>query len=181
MTLELNVEEGFQEIMRRLEQIKERPLLVAVYGWPRSGKSTLIERIRKYFFDKGEKYVYDGAGKPDEHVFRCVRDYNPEFYDMVRQGSAQNLVQVHDSREKSREAIDAEYPQDYSPRETSVFLFHCAWDRISGNRDHEDPHVLVERIANKKMHLNVYVYNPMKVNRQNIKGDYDLIICNPHS
>ena len=59
-----------------------------------------------------------------------------------------------------------------------IYLFHFAWERYT---DHpsllmkDDP----ERILERKMHLNIGIFNP-NLDKQ-IKGDYDLIISNINS
>lgn len=144
MTEELSLDDGINQAIRVLEKVSERPLLVAVYGWPNSGKSYLIDRIADHFEGKGVE-VYRGSGGPQASTFETLRDL-PEA---VRE----------------------------------LLLFHCGWNRLTGRlertRGYEDPNVLAERIAHRKIHLNIGIYNP-RFDKE-IEGDYDFIISNPDS
>jgi hypothetical protein len=60
-----------------------------------------------------------------------------------------------------------------------VIMFHCAWERIGKTFDNQDPNFLAKDILNRKINLNVGIYNPSIYRAPN--GEYDLIISNPKS
>lgn len=66
-------------------------------------------------------------------------------------------------------------PGDYG----EIKLFHCGWDRSSYSSQHEDPNVLADEILNRKLDLNIGIYNPHMYDK--LTGDYDLLISNPDS
>lgn len=150
MAKELNLEDGIQEAIRAISNVDERPILVAVYGWPDSGKSYLISKLKEHFEAKGLSVTGAGGG-PLPSTFERLRDYLDCFADLV--------------------------------------LFHCGWNRtpkaiekILGDfseRAREDPNILAERIANRKVNLNIGMYNPRFYPKPD--GEYDLIMSNPDS
>ncbi|MBI2576203.1 hypothetical protein HYV84_03245 [Candidatus Woesearchaeota archaeon] len=81
MALELSLEEGVQESIRILEGVRERPILVAVYGWRDSGKSHIISRLADYFESKGMS-AGRGEGGPSPSTFMTLRD-TPQFLNQV--------------------------------------------------------------------------------------------------
>ena len=70
---------------------------------------------------------------------------------------------------------------DWPERRKIIYLFHCAWMHYKDQRflPEEDPTLLARRIAGKKIHLNIGIYNPHLVRK--LDGDYDLLIENPES
>ncbi len=71
-TRELNFEEGLSEIVRTLEVVEERPVLVAVYGWPGSGKSFLIDKLAEQFEARG-LYAANNGGAPSPETFENIQ------------------------------------------------------------------------------------------------------------
>ena len=142
MAKELCLEEGVNEAIGIFERVSERPILVAVYGWPDSGKSYLIDRLGDYFKSKGMSAARSGGG-PTLDTFELLR-CEPEYLREVQ-------------------------------------LFHCGWTRVGKGslRDYEDPNVLAQVVANRRVHLNIGMYNPAFY--QKPTGEYDLIISNPGS
>ena len=142
MTKILSLEEGVQEVITRIKAVEEKPILVAIYGWPNSGKSYLISQVGNYFKDNGLLMAkFSGAASP--YTFERM---------------------------------------SWPVRDEMLYLFHCAWERKTyfpaWTRD-EDPDVLAERIAGKKVHLNTAIFNPGMYEIP--EGDYDFIISNPNS
>lgn len=72
MVVELSLEEGVNEAIRTLENISERPILVAVYGQLDSGKSYVIDRIGNYF-DSKNLSVARRTGAPDIDDFERIK------------------------------------------------------------------------------------------------------------
>jgi hypothetical protein len=66
----LTLEEGIQEIITRVGVIKERPVLVAIYGTPNSGKSHLINKLGGYFADNGQNVGRFHGAAPEETFAR---------------------------------------------------------------------------------------------------------------
>lgn len=66
-----------------------------------------------------------------------------------------------------------------------VLIFHCGWPRLSQNPHYQkafadrDPNIMAQKIANKKVHLNIGIYNPKMARYPN--GEYDFVISNPDS
>lgn len=50
-------DEGFEEILRRIDETKERPFLISIHGPPESGKTTLSQRVLEQMKRKGEQWV----------------------------------------------------------------------------------------------------------------------------
>ncbi|MDO8508254.1 MAG: hypothetical protein Q7S27_01065 [Nanoarchaeota archaeon] len=142
---EYNFQQGLEESLRIIENVKARPKLVAVYGWPNSGKSYLINAIGKCLEERGVE-VYKGSGSLREEFYEGIRDRPHSFKD--------------------------------------VLLIHCAWDRkiifVPGLRrvvfEDEDPNELSNRILNRKVDLNIGIYNPNHFLK--LEGEYDFIIKN---
>lgn len=74
---EMGFEEGVEEIVKRLSDRKERPLLVAVYGWPNSGKNHLIEKVTERL-ERSGLVVSGESGGPSPVTFEMLRKYG--FY-----------------------------------------------------------------------------------------------------
>ena len=72
-TKKLNFEDGLVEIVRTLEGVEERPVLVAIYGWPGVGKSYLIERIAEQFEARG-LYAANQGGAPTPDTFENIKN-----------------------------------------------------------------------------------------------------------
>lgn len=70
-TTELSFEEGLAEIVGTLEVVEERPILVAVYGWPGSGKSYLIDKLAEQFEARG-LYAANNGGAPSPETFENI-------------------------------------------------------------------------------------------------------------
>jgi hypothetical protein len=151
MTKELSLEEGIEEFTRLVDGIAERPILVAVYGWPDNGKS--------YFISK----AYNRLNKRNGLAF-LGSESAP---------SAQSFEDMADSPERFKNVL---------------WLFHCAWERWIGElegggwipfSDEHDPNMFAERIMNRKININICMYNPHM--RRKPAGNYDIIISNPLS
>jgi len=71
MAVELSLEEGVNEAIRILETVNERPILVAVYGQPDSGKSYVIDGLGNYF-DSKNLSVARRTGAPDIDDFERI-------------------------------------------------------------------------------------------------------------
>ncbi|MFH1682367.1 MAG: hypothetical protein ABIA37_01085 [Candidatus Woesearchaeota archaeon] len=69
----LYFEEGLEEAIERIESIEERPILVAVYGWPDSGKSYLINKLGDCFAQRGLE-VARSSGGPYKDTFYILRE-----------------------------------------------------------------------------------------------------------
>lgn len=75
---ELTFQEGLEESKGVIESVEERPILVAIYGRPNSGKTYLIHKLRDYFKQKGlEAGAYGGAPRASD--FEHIRD-NPGWF-----------------------------------------------------------------------------------------------------
>ncbi len=146
MTRNLDLEQGIKEAIELIKSVYEKPILAAVYGWPDSGKTYLIDRLSDYFEREGLK-VSRGGGGPHDSTFETLRDC-PECL-------------------------------------SDILFFHCGWVRDNNNqcwldaRAHEDPNILAETIAGRKVNLNIGIYNPLSYREP--LGDYDLVISNPGS
>jgi hypothetical protein len=75
----LTLEEGLQEAIMRIDSFKERPILVAVYGW--DGKSYFINLLEKHFREKGFR-AHGSDGAPNMFEFFNLRDNPQQFPDM---------------------------------------------------------------------------------------------------
>jgi hypothetical protein len=69
----LNLEDGIQEIFKAVDEIRERPILIAIYGWPNSGKSYLMKRIGRECFDKKGFSVVFYEGVPYGDIFKDIQ------------------------------------------------------------------------------------------------------------
>lgn len=69
---ELTLEDGVREAIRLIEQVREHPVLVAIYGWPGSGKSYLMDEMVKYFKPKG-RTISKYTGKVQSSTFEYLR------------------------------------------------------------------------------------------------------------
>ncbi|MBU2104551.1 MAG: hypothetical protein KKF67_02130 [Nanoarchaeota archaeon] len=77
MSIELSLRKGTQRAIRKIKSIKEKPILVAIYGWPNSGKSYLIDRFARYFEERGLS-VGRSTGGPHPSTFERLRDLGSE-------------------------------------------------------------------------------------------------------
>lgn len=68
-TATFNLEDGVKEAIGRLEAVAERPVLAAIYGYPHSGKSYLINKLADYFDQEGEVQACRFAGSPRVESF----------------------------------------------------------------------------------------------------------------
>lgn len=68
----LNLEEGIEKSIDLLKNTKAKPILIAVYGWPNSGKSFFINKLGNYFESKGLR-VYKGSAGPRESTFFTIK------------------------------------------------------------------------------------------------------------
>ena len=73
MSMELNLKEGFHRTIGKVETIKERPILISVYGWPNSGKSYFIDQLADYLEENGLSTCGCGGG-PKPYSFESLRD-----------------------------------------------------------------------------------------------------------
>ncbi len=139
----VSLEEGVQLAIKKLEPVTERPLLVAVYGWPNGGKSYLIGELADHFERQGIPTAR-GSCAPVLSSFEMIKNVLPVF-------------------------------------QNQIIFYHCGWDRTEegGRCDNEDPNVLARAIANKRIHLNIGVYNPEFCN--GLRGAYDILIANNKS
>lgn len=77
MRREFSFKDGVAEIIRKIEISKNDFVLVAVYGWPHSGKSYLIKTISRYY--NGGKSVAGYEGSPNKRLFEQIRDSERMF------------------------------------------------------------------------------------------------------
>jgi hypothetical protein len=121
---DLTLVEGSERVERLFERRKRRPVIIAVYGIPNSGKSFFIESAARKLMEKGIS-VDPRGGSPRARDFECIKD-NPN-------------------------------------KAFEVYLHHCGWLRSPKPPydllPHEDPNVLCETILNRKVDLNIAVYN----------------------
>ncbi|MFH1682431.1 MAG: GTPase, partial [Candidatus Woesearchaeota archaeon] len=76
MKRELTLEEGIKESLRVIGSAKTHPILVAIYGWPNSGKSYLINKLAESAISTGlEAAKYTGAPRPC--IFETIQE-SPE-------------------------------------------------------------------------------------------------------
>ncbi len=68
----LNFQEGLREAIERIENMNSAPKLVAVYGWPHSGKSHFISGVGDHFKAKRIE-VSKGASAPRPSVFEMIK------------------------------------------------------------------------------------------------------------
>ncbi len=147
--IECSLEEGIRESTARIKDITDIPKLIAVYGWPNSGKSYFINRIAD-ILEKIELECYRGSGSLNSRTFEDLKA-NPLSF-------------------------------------KQVLFIHCAWDRIirrleNGNihvaQAHEDPNELAKNILERKVNLNIGIYNPKLYSK--LSGLYDILINNENS
>ena len=138
---EFSLEEGAKEIVRRLKDVTERPILICIYGRGGSGKSHLIKELQQHFEKMGLKVIGYMSNPDPAHFEKKIFLENKGI------------------------TID-------------VFMFHCSWNFMTP-QDPEDPNYLAQSILNRKINLNVGIYNP----KLGVKpeGEFDLIISNPDS
>ncbi len=74
MAAEMNLEDGIEELIERIGS-KESPVLVAVYGWPNSGKSYLMSKIKERLEKEGWDIGYT-SGAPSEETFNLIKEYS---------------------------------------------------------------------------------------------------------
>ena len=74
---QVNLQQGIQRAIQIIERVDERPIMVAVYGWPNSGKSFLINTLGDYFEPRGIETARYGCG-PHRETFEEARD-RPRF------------------------------------------------------------------------------------------------------
>lgn len=70
----LDFEEGVREMVKRVLETKQRPVLIAVYGWPNSGKTKLIEEVIALLENAGLT-VSNGEGALSPLTFDMLRQY----------------------------------------------------------------------------------------------------------
>ncbi len=76
---ELDLEAGIREAIRCLESTERRPLLVALYGWPDSGKSYVMGRLKAYFIAQ-KMYVASAQGAPKRLQFEDMHRLPMDLY-----------------------------------------------------------------------------------------------------
>jgi hypothetical protein len=69
--------------------------------------------------------------------------------------------------------------RDHPEVDDAIYFFHCGWDRYKDLFCEEDPNFLADGILDRKLDLNIGVYNPSHTGP--LRGDYDFIIRNPGS
>jgi len=78
----LSLEDGIKEAIRQIDAVENTPRLVAVYGYPDSGKSYLIHKVADFYKEKGQ-VVLRGSCSPSETSFEMIRDYPEEHKDEI--------------------------------------------------------------------------------------------------
>jgi len=80
MTIEYTLNEGLERCIWVIENTKENPILVAVYGWPKSGKSYFINRLKAYFESINiDTLAHEGA--PEVYTFEVIKERVKHFSD----------------------------------------------------------------------------------------------------
>jgi len=74
LTSEMGFADGVKEIVRRIMETKERPLFIGVYGWPNSGKSHLMEEVKRQLNERGIDAGGAGAA-PHAEEFEQYREW----------------------------------------------------------------------------------------------------------
>lgn len=70
---QLNFERGLTKAVGTLENIRRRPILAAVYGWPGNGKSYLIDKIAEHFRKRNFDVANYGVA-PSKQTFQGIKD-----------------------------------------------------------------------------------------------------------
>ena len=150
-TPHFNFDDGVQEIIKLVRKAPaDKMIFIAVYGHSGGGKTYLIEKLKKEF------------NKVDMVVNGCGSAPHASDFEIIKR-SASPSSSFPDSGPKKR-----------------VLIFHCAWDRLPKFGEHEDPNVLAEKILNRKINLNIGIYNPRYALHRLI-GEYDLVIRNENA
>ncbi|NYZ77542.1 hypothetical protein H0O02_04495 [Candidatus Micrarchaeota archaeon] len=157
--LQFDFEGGVKEIVNRVKKLSAKEtILIAVYGWPNRGKTHLIERLVKEFGELGIEAGGCGSA-PNASTFEAIERIDKNLNDSI-------------SQEGTR-------------LKRFASIFHCGWARgerqdYERGSDHEDPNILAEKILNKKIHINIFIYRT-DISEIGINGECDLIIRNPDS
>lgn len=69
--MELDLEAGIEQAVEMINRVNERPILVAIFGHPNSGKSHLIDRLGDRF---EELSVARHKGGPCEYTFKLLNE-----------------------------------------------------------------------------------------------------------
>ena len=142
---------GRDEIIRRVEQCISKPILIAVFGVPDSGKTHLIDFIGKYFEDRGLKT----RQRDNKEKINWYESWTEKYYF---------------NGERIKEELSSH----------DLIMYHCSWDDRAKPWEHNlDPEETIKKVINRDLDLSVGIYNPKR--RSQSKGLYDLIISNPAS
>ena len=161
-TKESDFNQGLAEIVRTLDLVEERPILVAVYGWPGSGKSYLMERLYENY--KDSMHVIPTGGAPDVTDFFKYKEYAHHY--------TNSLILFHCAWNRHRADLFSKI--NIKSADKKDMIKECWKKRI------EDPNILSEEVLGKRLNMNVGIYNP-KVEGTILDGEYDLVISNPDS
>lgn len=153
---ELGFEEGIKEIVRRVRELgEERPIFIAVYGFPNSGKTYLFEKLGEKLERLGlEPVGFSGAA--DASAFEAIKRNEYTFYGIEGKVTGKKPTR-------------------------RVYLFHCAWNIMLKDHDPLDPNFLAREILGKEIHMNIGIYNPDRPEfLRKFYGDFDFVISNPY-
>ena len=143
--LEIDLEEGIQEILKRISGVEEGPAMIAYYGWPDSGKTYIIHRVSDCLESEGIA-PYNPGGSPKPNDFRLIKEYSG----IIR------VAQFHCPWDRGKRRADHEDPDIFSQeileREISLNVgiynpkFHtkplCNYDLIISNPNSVEKHLL---------------------------------------
>ncbi len=149
----LTLEEGIRETVRRIKEVEDDgPLFIAVYGVGNSGKTFLIERLKKEFERIGlEPLGFSGTA-------------GTSAFDTIKLNESLGSCMTGQGKKPKRR----------------VYIFHCPWTIMLGKKDPYDPNHLTKKFLGKPVHLNIGIYNP-DMGKFGFSGEFDFFIRNPDS
>lgn len=155
---EMNMQQGVQEIVRLARDIEQRPILIAIYGFPNSGKSHLIDKLVEAFRAEGLSSIgYASTADITQYTYirsRVIID---------------DVVMFHSGWHRNAEI-----------NRGSMAL------GLSVDSGEGQPDILAHVVLGRTVDLSIGIHNPdhrlARADQVTLaQGEYDLVVRNPDS
>lgn len=140
---------GRNRVVKLIERSPSKPIIIAVFGVPDSGKTFLIDYLGTHFESRGLRVLQrDNRERINRYESWTERD---DFFNPI-----QTRLKL--------------LPYD-------LIMYHCPWDERARPWKHElDPEETIRASLDRGLDLTIGIYNPQRSSPP--KGDFSLIIYN---
>lgn len=144
--------DGRDEIIKRIERCFSKPVIIAVFGIPDSGKTHLIDFIGEYF----ERLDFKTRKRDNKEKINLYESWT-EFDNLPSLRRIADELSLYD-----------------------INMYHCSWDDLTKPWDHKvDPEESVREAMDRGLDLSIGIFNPKRSSPP--KGNFNLIISNRSS